>query len=117
MSTDPVAVSEESKKLEQSRDNEVIDDIVNPWEVASSSAKGVDYDKLISNLILFSFVHFKFLIIIVRFGSSKIDDALIARMESIIKQPVHHFIRRGIFFSHRLVKFYSNHNLLKISKF
>ncbi len=59
MSTDPVVVSEESKKLEQSIENEVVDDIVNPWEVASSSAKGVDYDKLISNLILFSFLYFK----------------------------------------------------------
>ena len=27
------------------------DDIVNPWEVATSSAKGVDYDKLISKHI------------------------------------------------------------------
>jgi hypothetical protein len=61
MSTDPVVVSEESKKLEQSIENEVVDDIVNPWEVASSSAKGVDYDKLISNLILFSFLYFKLL--------------------------------------------------------
>ena len=26
------------------------DDIVNPWEVASHSAKGVDYDKLISKI-------------------------------------------------------------------
>jgi tryptophanyl-tRNA synthetase len=36
-----------------------------------------------------------------RFGSSRIDAELIARMEKITKQPVHHFIRRGIFFSHR----------------
>ena len=28
------------------------DDIVNPWEVASKSATGVDYDKLISMIIL-----------------------------------------------------------------
>jgi len=37
-------------------------DIVDPWEVKSKSAKGVDYDKLIQ-----------------RFGCSKIDDALLAR--------------------------------------
>ena len=30
------------------------DDIVNPWEVASHSAKGVDYDKLISKIYLTS---------------------------------------------------------------
>jgi len=37
--------------------------LVDPWEVRSKSAKGVDYDKLIQ-----------------RFGSSKIDDALLARL-------------------------------------
>ncbi|KAL8611149.1 Tryptophan--tRNA ligase, cytoplasmic [Nucella lapillus] len=60
------------------------EDIVNPWDVQSASDKGVDYDKLIT-----------------RFGSSKIDDALIQRMEKVTGKPVHHFIRRGIFFSHR----------------
>lgn len=36
-----------------------------------------------------------------RFGSSKVDDAIIQRFEQITGKPVHHFIRRGIFFSHR----------------
>ena len=36
-----------------------------------------------------------------RFGSARISDDLIARIEAIIQKPVHHFIRRGIFFSHR----------------
>ncbi len=36
-----------------------------------------------------------------RFGSSKIDENLIAKIQLITKRPVHHFIRRGIFFSHR----------------
>lgn len=36
-----------------------------------------------------------------RFGSSKIDDKLIARIQSVTKKPVHYFITRGIFFSHR----------------
>jgi tryptophanyl-tRNA synthetase len=36
-----------------------------------------------------------------RFGSSKIDDEVIARIEKITGRPVHHFLRRGIFFSHR----------------
>ncbi|UJR29359.1 hypothetical protein I4U23_010571 [Adineta vaga] len=34
-------------------------------------------------------------------SSLKISPELIARIESVIKRPVHYFIRRGIFFSHR----------------
>ncbi|XP_031640173.1 tryptophan--tRNA ligase, cytoplasmic [Contarinia nasturtii] len=65
-------------KLEES------DDFVDPWSVQSQSDTGIDYDKLIQ-----------------RFGSSKVDDAIIERFEQVIGKPVHHFIRRGIFFSHR----------------
>ncbi|CAF0869500.1 unnamed protein product [Rotaria sp. Silwood1] len=61
-----------------------VEDKVTPWEVIGHSDTGIDYDKLIR-----------------RFGSSKISPDLITRIESIIKKPVHHFIRRGIFFSHR----------------
>lgn len=46
-----------------------------------------------------------------RFGSSKIDDALIERLEKVIGQPAHHFIRRGIFFSHRDL-----HTILKLKE-
>ncbi|XP_073819983.1 tryptophan--tRNA ligase, cytoplasmic-like [Musca autumnalis] len=60
------------------------DDVVNPWTVASSNDTGIDYEKLIQ-----------------RFGSSRIDDQLIARIERITGKTAHHFIRRGIFFSHR----------------
>ncbi|XP_002122401.2 tryptophan--tRNA ligase, cytoplasmic [Ciona intestinalis] len=62
-------------------------DIVNPWEVQSSSAKGVDYDKLIK-----------------RFGSSKVDEALLQRFEAIVAKrgkKLHPFLKRGMFFSHR----------------
>ncbi|GBM56984.1 Tryptophan--tRNA ligase, cytoplasmic [Araneus ventricosus] len=59
-------------------------DIVDPWNVVSSSETGVDYDKLID-----------------RFGSSKIDEKLLDRFEKVIQKPVHHLLRRGIFFSHR----------------
>jgi tryptophanyl-tRNA synthetase len=52
--------------------------------VEGATADGIDYDKLIS-----------------RFGCSKIDDELIARLEKVSGKPVHHLIRRGIFFSHR----------------
>ncbi|XP_062536458.1 tryptophan--tRNA ligase, cytoplasmic [Armigeres subalbatus] len=60
------------------------DDFVDPWTVSSKSDTGVDYDKLIK-----------------RFGSSHIDDALVQRLEKVAGKPVHPFIRRGIFFSHR----------------
>lgn len=66
--------------------NEVTEDVVNPWEVSTTSAKGIDYDKLIRT-----------------FGSSKVDDALISRLETVTGKPAHHFLRRGIFFSHREV--------------
>lgn len=36
-----------------------------------------------------------------KFGSSKIDQELLKRFEEVIGKPVHHLIRRGIFFSHR----------------
>lgn len=60
------------------------EDFVDPWTVRTSSAKGIDYDKLI-----------------VQFGSSKIDKELINRIERATGQRPHRFLRRGIFFSHR----------------
>nr|KAF6503442.1 hypothetical protein HJG59_019470 [Molossus molossus] len=63
---------------------EAEEDFVDPWTVQTSSAKGIDYDKLI-----------------VRFGSSKIDKELINRIEKATGQRPHRFLRRGIFFSHR----------------
>ena len=35
------------------------------------------------------------------FGSVKIDDSLLAKIEAISGRIPHHFLRRGIFFSHR----------------
>ncbi|XP_024003024.1 LOW QUALITY PROTEIN: tryptophan--tRNA ligase, cytoplasmic [Salvelinus sp. IW2-2015] len=60
------------------------EDMVDPWNVLHHNAKGVDYDKLI-----------------VRFGSSKIDQELVDRIERVSGQKAHRFLRRGIFFSHR----------------
>ncbi|XP_078036947.1 tryptophanyl-tRNA synthetase [Augochlora pura] len=60
------------------------EDIVTPWDVESKNDSGIDYDKLIK-----------------RFGSTKIDEELLARFEKITGQKPHHFLRRGIFFSHR----------------
>ncbi|KAG1685235.1 Tryptophan--tRNA ligase, cytoplasmic [Nymphon striatum] len=59
-------------------------DLVTPWNVESSATTGVDYDKLIK-----------------KFGSSKVDDVLIQRIEKVTGKKVHHFLRRGIFFSQR----------------
>lgn len=53
---------------------------VDPWTVVGK----VDYDKLIT-----------------KFGSSPLTDELVARMERVTGRRAHHFIRRGIFFSHR----------------
>ncbi|XP_065340606.1 tryptophan--tRNA ligase, cytoplasmic [Cloeon dipterum] len=60
------------------------DDVVDPWNVTSKSQTGIDYEKLIK-----------------RFGSSKIDEAVIERFEKLTGQRAHPFLRRGIFFSHR----------------
>jgi len=60
------------------------EDDVTPWDVTAASNKGIDYDKLI-----------------VKFGSSKIDEALLARFEKVTGHKPHHLLRRGIFFSHR----------------
>ncbi|XP_034942571.1 tryptophan--tRNA ligase, cytoplasmic [Chelonus insularis] len=61
-----------------------VEDIVTPWTVNSKNDAGVDYDKLI-----------------LRFGSSKIDQELLDRFEKITGKSCHRFLRRGIFFSHR----------------
>jgi len=60
------------------------EDIVDPWNVTSTSDKGIDYEKLIK-----------------KFGSSKIDDVLIERFEKLTGRKAHHLLKRGIFFSHR----------------
>lgn len=59
-------------------------DVVDPWTVTASSNKGIDYDKLID-----------------RFGCSALDATLIQRLEKATGKPAHHFLTRGIFFSHR----------------
>lgn len=84
-------------------------DVVNPWNVTSDSDAGVDYDKLIrkQHYLLsakgreFTKPIFVFIFITERFGSSKIDNAVLEKLEKVAGKPVHHLIRRGIFFSHR----------------
>jgi len=68
--------------------SEEYDDIVNPWTVCGKADTGIDYDKLIK-----------------RFGCEKITPELVERLERIIGKPAHPLLRRGIFFSHRDLKF------------
>ena len=70
---DDLSVQNETKNPDQEED-----DFVDPWNVSSKSDKGIDYDKLIR-----------------RFGSSKIDDVLIQRIEKVTGKPAHHFLKRG----------------------
>lgn len=83
----PASVEDKVKELSiegEAAANEEEVDTVDPWNVTSKSETGIDYDKLIK-----------------KFGSSKIDQVLLDRMEKISGKPVHHLLRRGIFFSHR----------------
>ncbi|XP_065558476.1 tryptophan--tRNA ligase, cytoplasmic-like isoform X3 [Artemia franciscana] len=62
-----------------------VEDFVDPWNICTSSMKGVDYDKLIK-----------------KFGCSAIDDSLIERFKRVAKiEEVHPLLRLGVFFSHR----------------
>ncbi|RKP20615.1 tryptophanyl-tRNA synthetase, partial [Rozella allomycis CSF55] len=64
------------------------DQLVTPWEVKGAvvegEAQGIDYEKLIR-----------------QFGASRIDEKLLQRWEKVTGKPPHHFLKRGIFFSHR----------------
>ncbi|XP_068248565.1 tryptophan--tRNA ligase, cytoplasmic isoform X1 [Palaemon carinicauda] len=76
--------TEENGIPKENEDQSVSEDIVDPWNVQASSNKGIDYDKLID-----------------RFGCSRIDETVLERFEKVTGQKPHHFLRRGIFFSHR----------------
>lgn len=75
---------QEEQQQQDSPNDETNADVVNPWTVQTDSEKGIDYDKLIK-----------------KFGSQKIDAALLEHMEKLTGVPVHHLLRRGVFFSHR----------------
>jgi len=73
--------------------------VVTPWEAhAAAGDKGIDYEKLIREFIN---DHDECCPITGQFGSQRIDDALLQKIEEVTKQKPHHFLRRGIFFSHR----------------
>lgn len=54
--------------------------IVDPWTVEGN----IDYDRLVE-----------------QFGSQRVTDEIIQRMERLTGKKPHRFLRRGIFFSHR----------------
>lgn len=51
--TEPTQQMEDVSIKDEKMDKVDEDDVVNPWEVATSSATGVDYDKLISKQSIF----------------------------------------------------------------
>lgn len=58
---------------------------VTPWEAHAAEGQAtIDYEKLIR-----------------QFGSQRIDQELLQRIELVSKNKPHHFLRRGVFFSHR----------------
>ena len=65
------------------------DQIVTPFDVSGGvdehgQAIGIDYNKLID-----------------KFGSRRIDEELLQRLERLTGKPPHRLLRRGIVFSHR----------------
>ena len=75
---------DETKPKGNQIEEEDDEDVVDPWTVKTSSARGIDKAKLIE-----------------RFGSSKIDTTLLEKLETVTGKKCHRFLRRGIFFSHR----------------
>uniref|UniRef100_A0A0G4HNM3 Tryptophan--tRNA ligase, cytoplasmic n=1 Tax=Chromera velia CCMP2878 TaxID=1169474 RepID=A0A0G4HNM3_9ALVE len=58
--------------------------VVDAWTVDAGEGNQIDYDKLIRD-----------------FGVSRITPTLVERVEAITQRPAHHYLRRGLFFSHR----------------
>jgi tryptophanyl-tRNA synthetase len=76
----------EKDKIEENNNNnnKKKEDNVTPWELDAASDEGIDYKKLI-----------------IKFGSSEIDQKIIDRVEKLTGKRAHTFLKRGIFFSHR----------------
>ncbi len=81
---EPVAAKAEPEPEVEEEQPVKKEQVVDPWTVESEGA--IDYDKLIHS-----------------FGSQRIDQELLDRIQRIIgaDKPIHRFLRRGIFFSHR----------------
>jgi hypothetical protein len=61
-----------------------VEQVITPFEIEAADEYGVDYDKLID-----------------RFGTRKIDQAILDRFEKLTGVKPHRYLRRGLFFSHR----------------
>src|SRR5687768_11331877 len=85
--SEPGTAEEQKAAVELSAtvENIVIDeDVVNIENVASSSEKGIDYDKLLD-----------------KFGCFPLTHELKEKVERLTEMKLHRFLRRGIFFCHR----------------
>jgi hypothetical protein len=67
----------------ESGESEPKEQVVNPVDV-ETGGEAIDYEKLIRE-----------------FGTKRITQSQIDRIERLTGKPVHHLLRRGIFFSHR----------------
>lgn len=92
--------------MQQEREAQSKEQQVDPWTVHAAEGEAtINYDKLIG--IIHAPVRKcvpKVNIFIYRtdqFGSKRIDQALVARIEAVTKNSAHHLLRRGVFFSHR----------------
>ncbi|KAI6189464.1 Tryptophanyl-tRNA synthetase [Aphelenchoides bicaudatus] len=80
----PSERNEDQSKDQNNEQNGAMKDIVTPWEVSSSSAKGIDYEKLIQ-----------------KFGCSPLGADLVERIEKLTGKRAHTMLRRGFFFAQR----------------
>eukprot|EP00003_Mantamonas_plastica_P023965 TRINITY_DN439_c2_g1_i1.p1 TRINITY_DN439_c2_g1~~TRINITY_DN439_c2_g1_i1.p1 ORF type:complete len:335 (-),score=120.52 TRINITY_DN439_c2_g1_i1:286-1266(-) len=72
-------------EIVEGKGKEVEDDgqVITPWTVSGGEG-GIDYDKLVRD-----------------FGSKAITTKLLDRIERVTGKPLHPFLKRGVFFSHR----------------
>lgn len=71
----------EAKTTEE---QQTIAQVVNPWVVSSKG--NIDYDKLID-----------------QFGCQRLDQSFVDRVHRLTSRPPHIFLRRNVFFAHRLI--------------
>jgi tryptophanyl-tRNA synthetase len=79
---DDCKVSSTTENKTEEKTAEEKEQVVDPWNVESDGA--IDYDRLI-----------------VKFGSQRLTEDLISRIERVTNRRAHRFLRRGLYFSHR----------------
>lgn len=60
------------------------DQNITPWKVEAGKDGAIDYNRLID-----------------QFGTVPIDQSLLKRIEKLTSKPIHPWLKRGLFFSHR----------------